>query len=298
MNPNQQPQDTNSTNEPAVPQFGTTPTPPMDSPSLSEQPGSVAPAFGQPAPVVDTPQVSQLEPTPAATTPESTAPVAPAFGQPAPDTAAAQSAFPTPDPATAAQQPVTHAENPGQVLGIISIVLNFFCLSIVSIVLGIISRNKSKAANMPATLGTIGLIMGIVFTVIGILVSAFFVLITVAAVDNLQEAAAQTDSSNQTARESALMDANADTVAKHAEAYFVEVGDYPKTTTDFSKYPDSTLPEDIEVYSSLLLTNSSLTYIYCGEGAAQVAYLGDTTDDKHITALGSASSTEVCPKSL
>ena len=297
MNPNQQPQDINPTNEPVAPGFGTTPTPPVDSPSLSEQPVA-APAFGQPTPdaMPSAPQVSQLEPTPVAAIPEPAAP-APAFGQPAPD-AMPSAAFPTPDQPVGGQPPASHAENPGQVLGIISIVLSFVGLAIIGIILGVISRKKSKAANMPTTLGTVGLVVGIVFTIIGTLFTLLIVLTAYAGIQEAARESAESNSSMQAARGSALMEMNAETVADHAEAYFTEAGDYPKTTSDFDKYADSKIPEDIEVYSSLLLTNSSLTYIYCGEGSAQVAYLGDSTDDKRITALGSASSTEVCPKSF
>lgn len=72
-------------------------------------------------------------------------------------------------PVPAPQQPyAAPQENPGQLFGILSIVL-FFVFPIAGLVLGVMSRNKSKAANMPTTLGTIGLVMNIIAVVLGVL---------------------------------------------------------------------------------------------------------------------------------
>jgi len=195
------------------------------------------------------------------------------------------------------------AENPGQTLGIVSLVLDFIGFSLIGMILGIISRKKSKAVGAPTTLGTIGMILGIVFTVIGILAFLLVALTSYAGLQQLAKdkqrlSAGSSSASSGSESKSNALSANAFTVAKHAEAFAALSGDYPETTSDFSKYPESALPSDIKVYSSLLLTNTSLTYIYCGEGSAQVAYLGTTTEDKKIVALGSASSTEVCSRSF
>ena len=215
MDPNQQPQDFSKPDE--SPEIPTTPQ--TDSPEQSE--------FSQPE------QAPVSEP---ATNDDTQA-----FGQPleANQPPAPQPAFPAPQAAPAGQAPVQTGENPGQVLGIVSIVLSFLGLSIVGIILGVISRKKSKAANASTTLGTVGLILGIIGTVIGFLI----------------------------------------------------------TISDFEKYKESTIPSDVDVNGSMY-TNTAVTYVYCGPGAAQVVYLGKTTDDKVITALGTASKTEECPSSL
>lgn len=90
--------------------------------------------------------------------------------QPAP--MAPQQPMPAPQQPYAAPQ-----ENPGQLFGILSIVF-FFVFPIAGIVLGVMSRNKSKAANMPSTLGTIGLVMNIIAVVLGVL---WFVLMIILA---------------------------------------------------------------------------------------------------------------------
>ena len=72
-------------------------------------------------------------------------------------------------------------ENPGQTLGIVGIVCNFLGINIVGIVLGVMSRNKSKQYGMSTTLGTVSLVWGIVGTVLGVLAFIFFVLMMVLA---------------------------------------------------------------------------------------------------------------------
>ncbi|NCU38334.1 hypothetical protein EOL96_04740 [Candidatus Saccharibacteria bacterium] len=57
-------------------------------------------------------------------------------------------------------------ENPGQTLGIIGIVCNVVGISIGGIILGVMSRNKSKQYGMSTTLGTVSLVWGIVSTVL------------------------------------------------------------------------------------------------------------------------------------
>lgn len=73
-------------------------------------------------------------------------------------------------PQQASQGAGAPAENPGQTLGIVGIVLNAVGINVGGIILGILSRNKSKQAGMPTTLGTVSLIWGIVGTVLGIFI--------------------------------------------------------------------------------------------------------------------------------
>ncbi len=126
----------------------------------------------QPEPTAQNDQLESPAPE-AQPQPEQQPPVAP--GPDAPQTAAG----PQPQPMQpAAPGPV---ENPGQTLGIIGLVLNFLGITIGGIILGVMSRNKSKEANMSTTLGTISLVWGIVATALAVLAILFFVIIMIAA---------------------------------------------------------------------------------------------------------------------
>lgn len=87
----------------------------------------------------------------------------------------------------APQQPVApngYVENPGQTLGIIGIVLNAVGINIGGIILGAMSRSKSKQANMPTTLGTVSLVWGIVGTILGALAILFWIIMMILAAAN------------------------------------------------------------------------------------------------------------------
>lgn len=105
---------------------------------------------------------------------------------PAPVAPPAPAAYPPQAPPYPGQPNAPYAqpiENPGQTLGIIGLVLNFIGISIGGIILGIMSRNKSKAVNMSTTLGTVSLVWGIiatVFAVIGIILLIILVIIAAA----------------------------------------------------------------------------------------------------------------------
>lgn len=71
--------------------------------------------------------------------------------------------------------PVQLAENPGHTLGIVGLVLNFFGINIGGIILGVMSRNKSRQVGMSPTMGTVSLVWGIIGTVIGFLLVIFFI---------------------------------------------------------------------------------------------------------------------------
>jgi hypothetical protein len=88
-------------------------------------------------------------------------------------------------------QPGVPMENPGQTLGIVGLVCNFLGVNIAGIILGVMSRNKSKQYNMSTTLGTISMVWGIVGTVFGFLAILFWLVIFVFAA-----ASSTTDSSS------------------------------------------------------------------------------------------------------
>ena len=94
-----------------------------------------------------------------------------------------------PQQAAPAQQPqpvqyVHVAENPGQTLGIVGLVLNFLGITIGGIILGVMSRNKSRAAGMSTTLGTVSMVWGIVATALAVVGFIFFFFVVILAAAN------------------------------------------------------------------------------------------------------------------
>jgi|GEM_PF-1589809 len=98
--------------------------------------------------------------------PESPTPVAPVVGQPLAPTA----------------PPV---ENPGQALGIASIILGVLTLWLVGLPLAIVSMVKSSKAQASKTLGIVGLVLNIV----AIFITSFIFIVILMALPALQEAA-------------------------------------------------------------------------------------------------------------
>lgn len=97
----------------------------------------------------------------------------------------AQPSTPTPEatsPAPEAVPPAPHqptggaptADDPGKLLGILSVVAPFVSLGVVGIILGIIGRKKSKAAGFKGTLATVGIVLSSISIVIGILLIILF----------------------------------------------------------------------------------------------------------------------------
>jgi hypothetical protein len=111
-------------------------------------------------------------------TPEQTGATVAATGGLAPQTP------PTPQQAAGAWTP--GRENPGQLFGILSVVFSLIGLAVVGIVMGVLSRNKSKAVGAPTTLGTVGLVMSIIFTILGLI---WFVMAVLVSLAGVQEAA-------------------------------------------------------------------------------------------------------------
>ena len=84
--------------------------------------------------------------------------------------------------------------NPGQNLGIIGIVLNVLGIGIGGLILGILSRNKSREAGMPTTIGTVSLVWGIIEVVIGFIVGILFIAAFLIALSDPSIAPANTSS--------------------------------------------------------------------------------------------------------
>lgn len=66
-------------------------------------------------------------------------------------------------PVSVAGSTPASGEDPGQLLGIVGIIAAFF-VGPVGIILGIVSRNRSRQAGHPTTVGTVALVLGIVVT--------------------------------------------------------------------------------------------------------------------------------------
>jgi len=86
-----------------------------------------------------------------------------------------------PQPAAA---PQVQREDPGKTLGIVSIVLDFVGFALIGIVLGVMSKKKSKEAGFDGSLGNIGMIIGIVFVVLNIVILGA---ISIVAYNGIQE---------------------------------------------------------------------------------------------------------------
>ena len=84
----------------------------------------------------------------------------------------AQAVAPPPSAANAAGP---YREDPGQTLGIVGLVMNVAGILPAGIVFGVLSRNKSREAGFPTTLGTIAMVWGIVGTVLATLAVLFWI---------------------------------------------------------------------------------------------------------------------------
>ncbi len=280
MNPNEQQQDSNDSSE-TKPEFG-------------------APQQTDFSPKPD----ADFSPTPESNPEPATAETQPSFGQPAvaSQPSNAQPAMqPTAFPAQPAATPQVSLENPGQTLGIVSIVLSFFGLSLIGIILGIVSRNKSKAVGASTTLGTVGMVIGIIGSVLAVLTFGFFIFLAIVGASISESdtkdvdvfSSSQSSSSESSTSTSDLAD-QAAVVASKAEAYKAKVGTYPEYKSDFDKYPESTIDSDIYLYT-MFVSNQNVSYLSCSKDTAQVVYYKDASGtDLDITALGGASSTEPC----
>ena len=91
-----------------------------------------------------------------------------------------QPASPAPGTGQPYQQPYAQPgyayENPGQNLGIIGIILNVLGIGLGGLILGILSRNKSREAGMSTTIGTVSLVWGIIEVVIGFIAGIIFII--------------------------------------------------------------------------------------------------------------------------
>lgn len=91
------------------------------------------------------------------------------------DTSPTQPPYEQP-PAPNTTTPPVH--NPGETLGIISIIMTVpLGLSIVGIILGVISRKRSKEVGASTTLGTVGMWLGIIGTVLWTLAVVGYILL-------------------------------------------------------------------------------------------------------------------------
>lgn len=84
-------------------------------------------------------------------------------------------------------QPAQPATNPGQGLGIASLVTSLLGIGAVGLILGIIAKNKSKAVGMKNGLATAGIIIGSIWIALFLLFLALFVPPMIQAVQKCSE---------------------------------------------------------------------------------------------------------------
>lgn len=195
---------------------------------------------------------------------------------------------PTPYVAQPGQPGVPHPqyapsqEVPGQVTGIIGLVLAFVGLAPIGLILSIISVVQASKARASKVLG----IVGIVINALGIvLVGLWLALVVFAAYFGVQERAKE-----------AGAQVSVTAVSRSAEAFYTKEGKYPQTIQDFAKYPESTLPESsVAVTNTLPHDSSSVMYQACGDmGAEVVSYSYD--DDAPVYEYLGTGSVLTCAK--
>lgn len=214
-----------------------------------------------------------MEPTqqPAPQTPE-TPPTPDALSQPTPPVAA---------PAPTNLAPTPAAEDPGKVLGIVGLVFTFIGLSLVGLILSIVARSKSKKAGFHNTVALVGIIINAIFVGLAVLLIPLYFAIATVSYNGISERA------NSSAAQSA-----AASVAKEAEYYAYNTGEYPLYSGDiadqlpsvtFSTEFITTAPEDpytVELQACSDGGNkvgywdydyNSIAYLYTGESSATSA---------------------------
>jgi hypothetical protein len=151
------------------------------------------------------------------------------------------------------------AENPGQVTGIIGIVLAFIGIVPIGLILSIISTVQSSKARASKVLGIVGIVLngiGLLLLVAAIILFAF------ATKYGIEEEA-----------KSSRVRANAHSLEKKAEAFYVINGYYPQSIQDFSKHSETKLDEiDITIDSVQPIDDTSIMYEACGKNGAEIVY--------------------------
>lgn len=87
---------------------------------------------------------------------------------------------PAPTPIAAEVTTVPVATNPGHGLGIASLVLSILGISIVSLILGIIGLNKSKKAGQTNGLALAGIIISSIGLIVGLIFTIFYITVVLA----------------------------------------------------------------------------------------------------------------------
>lgn len=120
------------------------------------------------------------------TDPQSTDPVQPPAYTPPP---AAAPQYPVAPPPAAGYAPAPSTEA-GKTLGIIAVVVVFFA-SVVGLILGYVARSQSRKAGVANTPAKVAIILGWIFTVIGIIGGIIALVVVFASLGALSEACGQ-----------------------------------------------------------------------------------------------------------
>ncbi len=200
---------------------------------------------------------------------------------------------PTPQPTYAAPgQPTTYspppAQNPGQTMGIIGLVLAFVGLAPIGLVLSIISLVQSGKAQASKTLGIIGTILNSLEIIAGVILILLFTgLLAIASLEPADDARLR-------------LITYAIEIDDKAKAYKEQEGDYPLAISDFAKYPQSRLTNtEYTVVDKDPTGTHMLKYQRCSKTGAQVTYSDPEFGNKlMVHKIGDAGSGLNCTKGL
>lgn len=193
--------------------------------------------------------------------------------------AQAQPPYTVPAPGQPAYYTQPQPPNPGEVTGIIGIVLFLTGFAPIGLVLSIVSTVQSAKANAPKTLGIIGIVINALGIIIGTIILIIVIAISAAGVSEERNAAASKTNSNQ--------------IMTKAEAYNVLNGTYPQTISDFEKSPITSLKNSMDTNVKVIdlppIDSDQIMYKACGKDGAEVAYYAGTVSGVVLKYLGTGS---------
>lgn len=200
-------------------------------------------------------------------------------------------------PATPAQ-PVTAApvgDDPGKTLGIVGIILAFF-FALVGLILSIISRKRSVTAGFSGTLGTVGIILNVVFLLLNVVAIGIMAAIIIVAYNGVSERAQEAKrQSEQQEQQAELYETQtlALSINKKAEAYYAFTGSYPTNISQFTEHDESRLTEDMVdalISTGPLSADSDAVHAsVCGGGTGfTLEYWSPSANAPAVNALGTA----------
>lgn len=180
------------------------------------------------------------------------------------------------------QPPVSAPKNPGQVTGIIGIVLSFIFLAPIGLILSIVSIVQSKNANQSTVLGIVGVILNFLAIIGGFIALALMITAYNGVQDRAQESSRQ---------------AGAGSLIRHAEAYNTLEGEYPENIAQMNANPKTKLDAptgDYQYVDGQPTSSKEVGYKRCANDGAQVYYFKAGESRPAILPLGNERGISVC----